>query len=99
MREIHFYASELDCSADQKCLHGWKETEDAVASDVEEIHTTQMGLMSLLLILYKNFRLFVHNVGQPVLEVHIEADNTWTSKEIRPAHNIFKMWEGGAVRY
>lgn len=94
MKEIHFYERELHVPADVPYCKGWYETKQEIQNNVPRIITTQMGLMSLDLI-DKGYQIFVHPAEGDSYEIKL-GSNTCTDKEIRRAHNIFKMWEAGA---
>lgn len=93
--EIHFYESYLNIPANIPIWYGWRETERAIEKKEPIIVTVQMGLMSTRLI-EKGYRIFVHLEDGQQYEISMSENNTCTDKEIRPAHNIFRMWEAGA---
>ena len=93
--EIHFYESYLMVPADVPRSLGWTETKEAVAQKQVMIHTVQMGLLSTRLI-EAGYRVFVHPVEGRVYEIRLDEKNDCTDKELRPAHNLFRMWEAGA---
>lgn len=94
--EVHFFESEdhfnstmrfRDEGIEYGLYSGWKET---------YVFTTQMGLLSTDLVA-RGCRVFVHNSDEEKpLEICL-GSNTWTDKEIRKEHNLFKMWQAGAI--
>lgn len=92
--EIHFYERSLDIPADIPYCVCWKRTEEAINNSESYIVTTQMGLLSTEL-LKKGYRVFVHPTREDKYEIRL-GENECTDKEIRVAHNLFKMWEAGA---
>lgn len=94
MKEIHFYECHLDIPAGRPYCRCWHETEERGNNGVAHITTTQMGLLSTSW-LEKGYRVFVHVTGGASFEIRIGASDG-TDKEIRPAHNLFRMWQSGA---
>lgn len=95
--EIHFWESYLEMPADIPFVSGWHETEELINARAECINTMQMGLLSTRLAEY-GYRIFVHPYHEKSYEIRvgIGVTNECTDKEIRPAHNLFRMWEAGA---
>lgn len=92
-KEIHFYTF-----YNPECIHSWTGTEHAILTEQEIIKTTQMGLMSMRLISDYGYRIFVHDDTlnfDSCYEIRV-GDNERTNREIRIAHNIFRMWRAGA---
>ena len=87
-KEIHFYKY-----YNSDCIHSWRDTERAINSGKEYINTTQMGLLSTNLI-EMGYHIFVHEDYDNFFEITL-GDCERTDKEIRLAHNIFKMWMSG----
>lgn len=94
MKEIHFYEQDLDVPADTPYCRCWYETDRQVHDNRDYIVTTQMGYLSTML-LEKGYRIFVHPGYDSKYEIKL-GQNTCTQKEIRLAHNLFKMWATGA---
>ena len=107
--EVHFFESEDHFNATMRfrdegieygIYNGWKETSEVFAkcpTGLRWVFTTQMGLLSTDL-LGRGCRVFVHNSDEEKpLEICL-GSNTWTDKEIRKEHNLFKMWQAGAIR-
>lgn len=91
-KEIHFYEF-----YNPDCIHSWISAEKAIVNGKEIIKTTQMGLMSMDLIASYGYRIFVHDDicnQDSCYEIKV-GDNERTNREIRVAHNIFKMWRAG----
>lgn len=91
--EIHFF--EKDMHAAIMPYHGWYETSKAIEEHRKYIATTQMGLLDTRLI-KDGYRIFVHPVDEEQYEIRLDEKNTCTDKELRMAHNLFKMWQAGA---
>ena len=96
-KEIHFY--EYCCSVTKRnsCLHEWIPLKLAIASGQEIINTTQMGMLSTELI-ELGYRIFVHESDVDFYEIVIGGNNERTNKDLRMAHNLFKMWRANAFR-
>jgi len=92
---IDFYESDHDVPADKPYCSGWYETKKEIENRSPRIITTQMGLLSTRLI-EVGYRVFVHPAKGEAYEISMDYFNTSTAKEIRPAHNLFRMWENGA---
>lgn len=95
--EIHFYESSLMAPADIPIAYGWSETEEAIERKQFKIVTVQIGLLSTRLI-EAGYRVFVHPKEGRTYEIRLDDKNDCTDKELRPAHNLFKMWQAGAFR-
>lgn len=93
--EIHFYEEVSELPENVIFLHGWYETEMEIRRLLPEIHTTQMGILNTKL-LDMGYRIFIHPMGNGEEYEISYGGNTCTDKEIRPIHNLFKMWENGA---
>lgn len=96
--EIHFWESQLEMPANIPFVSGWHETIQAIDEfHLETIHTQQMGLLSTRLV-EKGYRIFVHPYKEKSYEIRvgIGVENECTKKELRPAHNLFRMWQAGA---
>jgi hypothetical protein len=91
-KEIHFYSS-TDYTVDSTCLYlvGWENTLSAINAGDTVIHTLQMGLLTISSKLFDaGYRIFIHdNHGEFELTL---GDCARTNREIRYAHNHFKMW-------
>lgn len=96
MKDIHFYESAWDIPDGSVPYHGWREAEQAIREGVPEIATTQMGLLSTELIVEHGYRVFVHPADGDPYEIQLGGECTCTGKELRPAHNLFRMWQAGA---
>lgn len=94
MKEIHFYESQQAMPDGPSVAYGWHETEEMIRAGYRRIDTAQMGLLSTRLIA-DGYRIFVHPRDGSRYELRL-GGNDCTDKEIRPAHNLFRMWQAGA---
>ena len=92
--EIHFHESTKTVPGGVAVRIGWKETEAAIKHLPKVIHTTQMGLLSTRL-LDAGYHIFIHEPDGEVYEIGYGAKTTRTDREIRQAHNLFRLWEAG----
>ena len=92
VKEIHFYSY-----YNSNCIHSWRDTERAIEKGNNYIETTQMGLLSTNLI-EKGYHIFVHNHYDDFFEITLGTCER-TDKDIRLAHNIFKLWKAGTFDY
>ena len=88
---IHFYEYEPGISV----FHSWNTTQNQIKIGKSTIHTTQMGLLSTELI-ELGYRIFIHETEIESYEIVLGGYNERTDKALRPAHNLFKMWQAGA---
>lgn len=94
-KEIHFYSS-TDYTTDSTCLYlvGWENTLYAINAGDTIIHTLQMGLLTISSKLFDaGYRIFIHD-DHGEFELTL-GDCARTNREIRYAHNHFKMWVSG----
>lgn len=94
MKEIHFFESVDRIFAGTTYCRDWRETDKQINDGVDWIATTQMGCLSTVLF-ERGYRIFVHPAEGKSYEIKL-GQNTCTQKEIRLAHNLFKMWQAGA---
>lgn len=92
-KEIHFYY-DLENTPDFGTFIDWKETEEAILRGDMVIHTTQMGLLTISSKLFDaGYRIFIWDDHG---EFELTLGNcARTNREIRYAHNHFKMWVSG----
>lgn len=90
-KAIHFYEYEPDISV----FHSWNITKNQIRIGKSTIHTTQMGLLSTELI-ELGYRIFIHESETESYEIVLGDGNMRTDKALRPAHNLFKMWQARA---
>jgi len=93
--KITFY---MDYYPDDKTIpasirHGYYETLNEIESGTEEIHTTQLVLLSTRL-WSKGYRTFVRDTDGEIFEIR-PGDNERTKRELREGHNICKMLLSG----
>jgi hypothetical protein len=94
-KEIHFYSS-TDYTVDSTCLYlvDWENTLSAINAEDTVIHTLQMGLLTISSKLFDaGYRIFIHD-DHGEFELTL-GDCARTNREIRYAHNHFKMWVSG----
>jgi len=91
--EIHFYDSQLRVSADVDQYSGWVDTIRAINSKVEQIHTTQMGILTTKLF-ELGYRIFVHPYDDEPYEIKLGV-NDCTDREIKMENNLFNLWKSG----
>ena len=92
-KEIHFYYDEDDIQ--EECyLTDWLGTLMALEAGDFEIHTTQMGLLTISSKLFDaGYRIFIWDDHG---EFELTLGNcARTNREIRYGHNHFKMWVSG----
>ncbi|MCM1218415.1 MAG: hypothetical protein NC548_28340 [Lachnospiraceae bacterium] len=92
---IDFFERESDIPSDKPHLNGWYETKKEIEKMSPRIITTQMGLLGTELI-EMGYRVYVHPANEESYEIRMDDLCTCTEKEIRPAHNLFRMWQAGA---
>ena len=89
-KAIHFYEYDKEKSV----FHSWNTTKNLIRIGKSTIHTTQMGLLNTELI-ELGYRIFIHESETESYEIALGGSNERTDKAIRPAHNLFKMWQAG----
>lgn len=73
--------------------YGRVDTVRAVNAKVEQIHTTQMGLLQTALFEHR-YRIFVHPYDDVPYEIKLGA-NDCTDREIKMESNLFNLWKAG----
>lgn len=97
-KEIHFYESVKVIPDDVRVLHDWQSTYDAIEEMyLDNIHTTQMCLMSTSLIV-KGYRIFVHQQNGVVYELHLRDKEHQDDYAVRVSQNMFGMWRSNVFR-
>ena len=93
-KEIHFYYDEDDIPYGEPYYTDWLGTLIGIEEGDYEIHTTQMGLLTMSSKLFDaGYRIFIwDDHGEFELTL---GDCARTNREIRYAHNHFKMWVNG----
>ena len=92
-KEIHFY-EDTDYIHTDNYYKSWNGTREAYRSNEKVIHTTQMGFLDTCLF-ELGYRVFIHDDIDSSYEIKLGTDNERTERDIRPAHNLFKMWLNG----
>ncbi len=86
MRTITFYTHHPDISI--RVNSTYVTTLESIKTS-KDVHTTQIALISFDLL--EQFDKMFLNVNGEVYELGLGATNTWTDKELRPAHNLLKI--------
>jgi len=74
----------------------WLTTRLNIVNNKPIIYTTQMALLTTLLF-KKGYRVFVQiNSTNGFVEVKL-GENEWTSKEIKPGTNLYRLWLSGEM--
>ena len=94
-KEIHFYESYYATPSHVDYYPGWRDTMNAIRDDsIEIVRTTQMGLLSTYHLM-NGYRIFIHENYNDMYEIKLGSDNERTNREIRPGHDLFKLWKNG----
>jgi hypothetical protein len=91
--EIHFYDSQSSVPEDVDQYHGWVNTIRAINNNVEQIHTTQMGVLTTKLFEF-GYRIFIHPYDSDSYEIKLGHNET-TNREITMSNNLFNLWKSG----
>ena len=95
MREFHFYTSpESKEPPHGPVTHTWDYTEYEINHTKDNVYTTQMGLLNAAWDRHWEYgdRVFIHEENG-VYE--LKADCERTDRELRRAHNVFKLFAAG----
>jgi hypothetical protein len=87
MRTITFYTHHV--YANKTILTTYASTLNAIKNFVDDVHTTQVALISFDLLVHFD-KIFL-NVNGEIFELGLGSTNTWTDKELRVAHNLLKI--------
>lgn len=92
-KQIIFLAADnfMRCRNSKK-YHDYYETLDAIETQ-NIVITTQMCLLTTELF-EKGFQVFVWDKSG-AYEIKLGSDNERTTRDIRIAHNLFKLWQSG----
>lgn len=97
-KEIHFYESLNVIPGDVRVLYDWQSTIDAIEEMcLDNIHTTQMCLLSTSLII-KGYRVFVHQGNGVVYELHLRDNEHQGDHTLRISQNMYGMWASNVFR-
>ena len=90
-KEIHFYES-LDVIPDNvKVFYDWQSSSDAIEEmRLDEIHTTQMCLLSTSLFL-NGYQVFVHQKNGVVYQLHLQDKNHQSDHCVRVGQNMYAI--------
>ena len=94
MKKIYFYTNPIYEDEVWQLENTWDETVRLISENRDEIHTTQMGLLSTDLF-EKGYKIFINDGKSRQYEIKLGSDNERTNREIKPAHNLFKLWMSG----
>lgn len=95
MREFHFYTNpESKEPPHGPVTHTWDYTEYEIKHTKDDVYTTQMGLLNAAWDRHWEYgdRVFIHD-ERGVCE--LKADCERTDRELRRAHNVFKLFAAG----
>ena len=95
MREFHFYTNPESKELPQgPVTHTWDYTEYEIKHTKDNVYTTQMGLLNAAWDRHWEYgdRVFIHEENG-VYE--LKADCERTDRELRRAHNVFKLFAAG----
>lgn len=95
MREFHFYTNPESKEPPQRPVaHTWDYTEYEIKHTKDNVYTTQMGLLNAAWDRHWEYgdRVFIHEENG-VYE--LKADCERTDRELRRAHNVFKLFAAG----
>lgn len=95
--EIHFYEEASFCPADKNLLIDWQGSYTAIENRREEIHTTQMCLLSSTLF-HKGYRVFVHQNNGVAYELTLRTKENNGDKTVRHSQSMYAMWASNVFR-
>lgn len=102
MKEIHFALDDVRPSEIEKDFYfsfSWKGTKDIIEimdrHGEGALYTYSMGMLTYASDLFeRGWRVFIHD-DTGAFEVKLGVGNERTNMEIKPEHNIFKLWLAG----
>lgn len=95
--EIHFYESLKACLITKDIRLDWVSTKSAIESEIEEIHTIQMCMLSTTLLL-DGYRVFVHQDDGFMYELTLQAKDNKGDRTVRPSQHMYAMWANNLFR-
>jgi hypothetical protein len=97
-KEIHFYESLNVIPENQRVFYDWQSAIDAIEEMcLDNIHTTQMCLLSTSLII-KGYRVFVHQGNGVTYELHLRDNEHQGDHTLRLSQNMYGMWASNVFR-
>lgn len=97
-KEIHFYEALNVIPNDIKVFYDWQSTCDAIEEMcLDNIHTTQMCLLSTSLII-KGYRVLVHQANGITYELHLRDNEHQGDHTLRLSQNMYGMWASNVFR-
>lgn len=98
-KEIHFYESLGVIPNNVKVFYDWQSTRDAIDETcLEDIHTTQMCLLSTSLFV-REYRVFVHQDNGVVYELTLQNKERRGDHSVRLGQNMYGMWASNVFRF
>ena len=99
MREFHFFTDTLvRCDAPYFPIASWEVTDGLIRKSGGDVYTFQMGLLNAAWDRHWEYgdRVFIHD-GWGVYELKEDCERT--DRELRRAHNVFKLFAAGEFSY
>ena len=95
--EIHFYESLKYYPVEYGIYLDWAGTKNAIDNKEENIHTTQMCMLSTTLFL-DGYKVFVHQDNGIIYEITLQNKDNHGDRAVRIAQNMYAMWASNVIR-
>lgn len=95
--EIHFYEAINVCPSNCEVLIDWESATTAISNKANNIHTTQMCMLSSTL-LGDGYRVFVHQGNGIVYEITLRSKDNVSDRAVRYSQNVYAMWASNVFR-
>ena len=95
--EIHFYESLKYYPVEYDIYLDWAGTKNAIDNKEENIHTTQMCMLSTTLLL-DGYKVFVHQDNGIIYEITLQNKDNHGDRTVRIAQNMYAMWASNVFR-